>query len=648
MKKERLVVRFGSLLIGVLLLVAGIEFARQGLGTGQILGRLSIEWLAALVFYAVGATIMELACVLGVIRPQDLISKYLDPFERRLDALGIRRMLASVGIMITLIIALLGPLGWRFSKFGFRVLLLLCVSFLAGLVLPDKVGSRLTRWTISLLLTASLFAVAKHFFIVTGYPFKLSWSEGNRLWDYSLYFGRDRYVINQEFTFPSYLTPGRHGLWGLPFIIPNVTIDILRLWNAVLWTLPYFLLGVVLYMRRKSFRQRTLQLGLILWVFLFLSQGPIYAPLVLSAVLIVLGYDRQRPWRTMLITMAACFYAGISRWTWMFAPAFWAALWGLLEQESSSRLWRGLRWPIAVGFAGLVGAFGSQVILEMAFPRPGPVYTTAFSQSMLWYRLLPNPTNPLGVLPGLVIATGPLIGLMGWTIWRKRVQFNRLQLLGLIGALIAFLSVGLIASVKIGGGSNLHNLDMFLVALTLIVGMILRDPHGGNAIFSEPLTTSAYIMLILVVIAPTLAVIGSGSPLQLPLNEVTQSALQRIRSTIEQEAKNGEVLFIDQRQLLTFGYVQDVPLVMEYELKDLTNQAMIGDEVLFTDFYRDLANARFSLIVTGHLPTEWLGRDHPFGEEDDAQLRFIYLPLQEHYRPIAQMEEVGVWLLVPK
>lgn len=648
MKNEMLVVRLGCLLIGILLIVAGVNFIQQGLGTGQILEHFSTKWFGALVFYVLGAIFLVLICVRGVINPQNLLSKYLNPLEQRLSALGLRRWLFSVVVMTTLSVVLLGPWGWRFSAFAFRGLLLLVISLIAGLVLPDGVGSRLTRWTISIFLTAAMFIITKYLLQVTGYPFKLTWSEGNRLWDYSLYFGRDRYITQGEFEYPSYLTPGRHGLWGLPFLIPNVTIQILRFWDGVLWTLPSLLLGAVLFLRRDILVQQTMQLGLMLWVFLFLSQGPIYAPLVLSAVLFVWCYDRYHPWRSLLVTMAACLYAGLSRWTWMFAPALWAALCGLLEQDSNPTLRRRLSWPMILGFAGIVGAISSQILLSVVFPRPQPVYTTAFSQSMLWYRLLPNATNPLGVLPGLVIATGPLLGLVGWAIWRKKLHFDGLQLLGMGGVLIAFLSVGLVASVKIGGGSNLHNLDMFLVALILIAGIVTRVPKWGNEILGGQLPAPAQGMLFLVVIIPSLASISSGGPLQLPADDVTQSAIQLIRTTIEQEAKDGEVLFVDQRQLLTFGHIQGVPLVVEHELKELTNRAMIGDEVLFTDFYRDLAETRFSLIVTAHMPTEWSGRGHPFGEEDDAQLRFIYLPLQTYYQPLVHLEEVGIWLMVPK
>jgi len=50
----------------------------------------------------------------------------------------------------------------------------------------------------------------------------------------------------------------------------------------------------------------------------------------------------------------------------------------------------------------------------------------------------------------------------------------------------------------------------------------------------------------------------------LPSDELTNSTLELIREQVREGQKIGEVLFIDQRQLLTFGYVQDVPLVWQY------------------------------------------------------------------------------------
>jgi hypothetical protein len=53
----------------------------------------------------------------------------------------------------------------------------------------------------------------------------------------------------------------------------------------------------------------------------------------------------------------------------------------------------------------------------------------------------------------------------------------------------------------------------------------------------------------------------------------------------------GRVLFMDQRQLLTFGYVEDVPLVPEYEKKVLMNAAMGADANYFAPFYADTGSS---------------------------------------------------------
>jgi hypothetical protein len=67
---------------------------------------------------------------------------------------------------------------------------------------------------------------------------------------------------------------------------------------------------------------------------------------------------------------------------------------------------------------------------------------------------------------------------------------------------------------------------------------------------------------------------------------------------VQQAKLKGDVLFMDQRQLLTFGYVKDVPLVADYEKKLVMDQAMSGNQAYFDEFYKDLANHRFSMIVS--------------------------------------------------
>ena len=59
---------------------------------------------------------------------------------------------------------------------------------------------------------------------ISAYPFSIGWSEGNRMWDYSVLFGKDLYDFPQDQTIPAYIDIGRQSLWGLIYLLPKVNI----------------------------------------------------------------------------------------------------------------------------------------------------------------------------------------------------------------------------------------------------------------------------------------------------------------------------------------------------------------------------------------------------------------------------------------
>ncbi len=632
-----------ALLLLVLLLgQAAREVAAFASGSGAVLGRFSPKWAAALLAFVGGSALLVGGGAWLALRPGDLEERLL-PWIERTGPLRLVTVLAVLAVPPSL---LLGPEGWRFTFPWFRVALLVGSGLAAGFLWPARAGALRHRLVLSVLASAALFTAVRPFLKVTDYPFALGWSEGNRLWDYSLYFARDRYEIVGEFRFPTYLTPGRHGLWGLPFLIPGVTIRWLRLWDAVLWTAPYLLLGYVLFGRREGLPGWA-RWGFTLWAFLFIWQGPIYAPLVLSAALVFAFYDRERLWRTALVTAVACFYAGISRWTWLLAPAAWAALWAFLEMPSGAPLLGRLRQPVVLAAAGLAGALASQAFMALAFPRPDPIYATAASQPLLWYRLFPNATNPMGILRGLALTTGPVLLLLAWARLRRLVAWDLWQLAALAAVLAGTLGAGLVASVKIGGGNNLHNLDMFLVTLVVLAGILADQVLAGGEVRWGDLSPLPQALLALAVLVPVWYTSRVGGPLQLPPEQAVQESLATLKAEVEAAAREGEVLFIDQRQLLTFGQVQ-VPLVMDYELKHMMNMAMAGNEAYFEAFRRDLARHRFALIVSDPVHIHYQDRDRAFAEENNAWVDHVAIPLLEYYEPVVKLPEVDVWLLAPK
>ncbi len=645
MRVTKLLVRIGGGIFLGLVLWSGVELFLRASGTGGVLGFFSNNWTYGISLYAAFVFVIGVICLWAIFSPEAFLNRGLLSIEDALEGLSFSRwIIAFVFIMLPSII-LLGPWGYRFNLPVFRIVLLLTAALAAGMILPGRPQQLLHRLALAVLGTASLFILGRYLILITEYPFAIGWSDGNRIWDYSLYFCRSRYMVEGGFSYPTYMTPGRHGLWGLPFLIPGVTIGAMRAWDGVLWTAPYLLLGLTLFSSRRINLSTTMRWVLVLWSFLFLWQGPIYTPLVLSAALLVWGYDRRHFGRSLLVTALACFYAGISRWTWLVAPGIWAAIWALLEDVDTEQSWlRRLKRPIALGLAGLAGGAASQVVQSLAFPRENPVYATALKQELLWYRLFPNPTNTLGIVPGLILATGPVILILGWVIVKGYLKWDGLQLLGLTASLAAFLGVGVVASLKIGGGSNLHNLDMLLLAILLFAAIGLYQIQGKR-IKSIPVLVR--ISIALAAIIPACLAIRTGEPLRLPDKQVVDTALATMSVEIQAASEKGEVLFIDQRQLLTFGEIENVPLVMDYELKDMMNQAMGRNGPYFERFYADLENHRFSMIVSDPLAIVYQGSSHQFGEENDLWVEQVAVPLLEYYRPEVKLGEVGVWLMVP-
>lgn len=520
---------------------------------------------------------------------------------------------------------------------------------LAAQVFPRPVGHYGLRLALTLLASAYVYMVAHELSLVTSYPFALGWSEGNRLYDYSLVFGQDLYNASGDLALP-YGSPGRHGLWGLAFLIPGLPIAGHRLWNAILWFLPPLIFGLFL---ARPVARLDFKAGLALWAALFLNQGPIYTPLLLAAT-VVLAFDRWRPPARLLALAAASFYAGLSRWTWSLAPGAWGALLVLGEQErepgegqpASSSLVRRLMWVVVYGLAGSLPG-----ILANWQRFAAPSQTTSLSQPLLWERLLPNAVYSPGILLGTAVAAGPLILLLFWMLTggfaRRQVGRWRADAWLLLGAGVLFfvtLAAGLVASAKIGGGTNLHNLDMFFLTLLFILAVALRY------VPLEPLAWPrlAQVLLALVVLVPAWQVMRWGAPLDLPAPAVAQASLEKLRARIEQYAPRGEILFLDQRQLLTFGDISGVPLVPEYEKKYVMDQAMAENRPYFEAFYRDLADQRFALIVSEPLFARYQPEGTAFAEENNAWVKWVSEPILCYYEPKATLREVRVQLLVPR
>ena len=581
-------------------------------------------------------------------------------------------------------IFLYSPLGLKLSGIFLRFIVFLTTSVLIAFFASHKNKELINQkmLLVSLLILGSVFAIGKSLTSVVDHPLSLSWSEGNRIWDYSIVFGRELYNYPKDLPIEAYIDRARQTLWGLPFLLPDVSILLVRLWSAILFTLPYAIFGWMVFRFQPNGKKQWFWMGL--WVFLFLNQGPIYTPLILSAILV--AGSRQKPmWIALSLIFIAGYYAQSSRINWMFAVGIWAMIIGLCDfSPKEGGRYQTKDWIniAAYSLTGFLGGFGlflgflriynhfkgainsrteivSTPIAESVTTYVNPNdsievisemnQNTIFSnQPLLWERLLPNPTYGLGILLGLILAVGPLLLLLFILSKSKAWKLNLWQKIGFLGGLSSLMGLGILISTKIGGGGDLHNLDMFLVGMVFAAALAWRA--GGYKVIRDVALQPVTIRLltILIVALPAFLPWVSAKPLELPPEDKTIWTLELLRAETERiRSQGGEILFMDQRQLLTFGNLGNIPLIPEYEKKLVMDRAMSGDREYFDQFYQDIRRQRFGLIISDPQRVRLSGEDEGWGLENDTWVQWITKPLLCFYEPAYTVKKTGVWLLTP-
>jgi len=568
----------------------------------------------------------------------------------------LRRGLATILLPLPALLIFMRLLPSGFSDgYWTHALVLFLAALLTTLILSDADADcpqLIRRLAFHLLLCAVLFAIAARFSLISSYPFSLYWSEGNRFYDYSSLLGDFRYQTAGAMPVKAFITPGMALPWGIPFAFPRLSIGFYRFYYQLVWIIPALLVGLFAFRRTDQSQSDWLTAAVFgLWAYLFIEQGPIYSPLVISAIGVVFAL-RARRGVDMLLVFSASLYAHYSRWTWSFAPGIWAAMLAVVALNAGDirANWkRALLRPLLLGAAGLMGGLllpamlGSEMTASLINPLP-----FAGRQPLLWERLLPNSTYPPGILLGIFWAAVPALAVALIVAARYPKERHWLQMAAIGLPLMGFLAIGIIASAKIGGGSNLHNLDMILLTIVLLFAPVAKRIKAlWDSAGSEGDLVLA-LCLLLAVCGPVAYTLQQQPPMAIPAVELVEDALLHVRTWAERSARKGEVLFIDQRQLLTFAEVTNVPLVQEYEKKMLMEMAMSGRTDYFAEFYRDLMHHRFTLIVNEPSGLFIKGEETAFSEENNAYVEWVTLPLLCNYYPVYTAKSVGLELLLPR
>ncbi len=554
----------------------------------------------------------------------------------------------------------IGPFGIRLEETNPRLIALALLT-LAGIGLL-KLALPGLRWGVALAVTllgiGAVYQVASYIPQVSNFPFSLGWSEASRYYYASLLFSRQIYGIQ---TALSVLHPTRYLMQSLPFLIPNAPIWVHRLWQVILWLLSTGLAAALLE-RRLPISNKLEKVLFFIWASLFLLQGPVYYQLLVMVILVLWGFDPRSFWKTMAFVLAASLWAGVSRINWVPVPGMLAASLYFLYKNVGKKGW--LAYLLAPASWTLIGS-GVGLAMEKVYERfsgnPAYEFGSSFTSDLLWYRLFPSKTFSIGVLPAAFLASTAILLIVALKLWPRWRQYHPIRLLGLAAILLILFGGGTVVSVKIGGGSNLHNLDAYLALLLVITSLIYygrfepdqaEETASGAGELAQRgpgwLTRMQSLLMAGAVLAPVAFIVTVGDPMPSLDYQTAYDNLAQIKQMVEQTSQNGgQVLFIGERQLLTFHNI-NAPLVPDDELVFLMEMSMANNQPYLQAFHNDLKAQKYAIIVSGSLNEVIQGSKHTFGEENDAWVRAVSIPVLCYYKPKFQFPDVNLVLYVPR
>jgi hypothetical protein len=495
----------------------------------------------------------------------------------------------------------------------------------------------------------------------------------------------------------STLHPTRYFLQSLPFLFPSLGLVASRIWQVLLWVGLTGAAAIALAWRTlpseedqnprstRSFKvflrdlralrgQTGLRFLFAGWLFLFLLRVGVYYHLEIMLIVPLLFVSAKHPWRSLAAVVFASIWAGFSRVNWFPVPAMLAIAIYFLEnpinhkatktQSQKEKLrafvssWLTyLKLPFTWATVGLLSALAAQAIYIPLSGNAGnaEAFTSSFSSVLLWNRLWPNETYPLGVLAAILIVSGPLLIVL---FSSRLSQLHPVRRLGLLSMLAVLFIGGLVVSVKIGGGGDLHNMDAYAVFVSLLALYFIGGKVQGESdappplhppIFAQPNTVvvenesgrkwgergGPWHITAIALLIPLIFLIASLSPFPKLNEKADQEAFKQLKTLVEQA--KGPVLFINERHLVTFHNV-NVALVPEYEAVTLMEMAMSNNQAYLQQFYADLKIHRFAAIVSGKQNVGVKDESDSFADESNVWNTRVSPYILCYYEPLTEID----------
>ncbi len=514
-----------------------------------------------------------------------------------------------------------------------------------------------TSWAMSFAMAVLLDGLVVQTYLifqpVTDYPFSMGWSEASRFYYGSLPFSRSIYGVQLPL---SIWHATRYFLLAIPFFLRGLPLWADRLWQSLLW-LGLTALTAWLFIRRMRIKDGLIGWMLGAWFFLYVFQGAVYYHLQVCVILILLGISGQHPWRSLLALCAASFWAGMSRLNWYPVPAMLAIGLYLLEEprRPGQNFWSYFSTPVLWSVAGLITALAGQAFyIAISGNTDLSAFDSSLHSPLLFYRWLPNDTNPLGIIPGTLLVSLPLVALIYWSLrspeGRARAGDSTagqsLRWTGLLAMLLVLFLGGLVVSSKIGGGGDLHNMDAYMVLLALVAVYGFARRLEAEPAPSSVLEGRAWPLLAALLFVPVAFSLSRFvPPIQYDRGQASRD-LATLNQTVQTYSKSGQVLFIYERHLLTFGMISHVPIVQDYEVIPLMEMAISGNQAYLNRFDQDLRDHRFAAIVATRQNLDAHSGD--FAEESALWNERVAYPLLCEYQPELTLRSSNIQVLVPR
>jgi len=607
----------------------------------------SSSWMIAILGLGVMCVLSLLFWTLTRSRYQERILSLAEFPERLPDSArwiaGLFLLVSVTGFTLFLKLTFLSFLIW---VGWFRVLVFWYFSLIGLLAL--KSIRRNASWLTTLLSVAICQAVFHLLLVywtrVTDYPFAMGWSETSRFYYPSLFLSEK--VYGREYPWPI-LHPTLHLLLAPPYLF-DAPLWVHRFWQVAI---RYILVGAIVpvLLRRLFIQSFSTRWIVGLWMFLFLFMGPIYFHLAIPVILLLWGFSQQDEKRTWIAVILASIWCGWSRVNWYPMPGMIAAVLYLMEVPIKGKnVWQYLLKPALWFVMGTLIAFVSQrVYIALSGVPDSSHFYTSFTSNLLWYRLMPNASYFLGILPAAILASLPLWLGIYLVISSRKGDWHPIRLTLIFAALFVLFVGGLVVSVKIGGGANLHNMDAYLSMLLIVFAyFVFARYRRENGELAQPVAMP-WLLALALIIMPAWSYLQFG----IDFKSYDPIRTEKIMATLQQKvdevnAEGGEVLFITQRHLIAMNMLKNVTLVPEYEREDLMEMVMADNPDYLARFRDDIGNQRFDLIIVDPLNDTIMRRTRGFSDENNAWVRRVVVHILCNYRAevVYPLHEIALYV----